>query len=24
VLYSEDMQAGQEIEGCLRIDNPLA
>jgi predicted nucleic acid-binding protein len=24
VLYSEDMQAGQEIEGCLRIENPLA
>jgi predicted nucleic acid-binding protein len=23
LLYSEDMQAGQEIEGCLRIENPL-
>jgi len=24
VLYLEDMQEGQEIEGNLRIDNPLA
>jgi predicted nucleic acid-binding protein len=24
LLYSEDMQAGQIIEGCLRIENPLA